>query len=288
MARSKWKSKRQLKTEKTEIKVGLALGSGGVRGGAHFGVIRTLLKHGVKISCVAGSSSGSVIGAALAAGRLDEVEDFFRRMNWWRAFRLFTEFSWPFHGGWLTGKRVKAALRERLGTTRFEDCPIPFTAVAMDMMNGEEYPITTGDLVEGTYASMAVQGLFKPVARDGHWIADGGLDNPLPIKTCREMGADFVIAVDVNLGQPLDTPYDPAKMPSLWTIFNQTCRIVENNWTDRILRTDPPDILLQPDLHDIASWSLHDMTRAILRGKRAAEQMLERLEPDVRARLCGT
>ena len=268
-------------------KIGLALGSGGVRGAAHFGVIRVLQKHGIEISCVAGSSSGSVIGAALAADRLDAVEGYYRSFNWWQAFRLFTEISWPLSGGWLTGKRVKEALRKHIGTLRFEDCRIPFTAVAMDMMNGEEYNITTGDLVDGTFASMAVQGLFKPVPRDGRWIADGGLDNPLPIKTCREMGADIVIAVDVNLGQKLDTQHAPDKMPSLWTIFNQTCRIVENNWTDRILRTDPPDILLQPDLHDIFAWNLRDITRAILRGKIAAENMIKALSPEKAALLTG-
>jgi len=268
------------------LKIGLCLGSGGVRGCAHFGVIRTLLKHGVEIFCVSGSSSGSVVAAALAADRLDAVEDFFRRMNWWRAFKLFNEIAWPFRGGWLTGKRVKEALRERLGTLRFEDCRIPFTAVAMDMMNGLEYPIRTGDLVDGTFASMAVQGFFKPVARDGHWIADGGLNNPFPVKACRDMGADFVIGVDVNLGQKLDTPYRPDRMPSLWTIFNQTCRIIQNNWTRRILSTnDRPDLLLQPDLHDIRMWHLRDVTRAILRGKRAAEEMLHNLPDDLRARL---
>ncbi len=266
-------------------RIGLVLGSGGVRGMAHFGVIRTLLKYGMKISCVAGSSSGSMIAAAFAAGRLDEMEEFFRRMNWWRAFKLFNEFSWPFKGGWLTGKRVKAALRNCLGTMRFEDCRIPFAAVAMDMMNGQEYPITTGDLVDGTFASMAVQGLFKPVARDGRWIADGGLNNPFPVKVCRDMGADFVIGVDVNLGQKLDTPYDPMRMPSLWTIFTQTCRIVQNNWTNRILRTDHPDLLLQPDLHDVSRWRFRDVARAILRGKLAAERMVANLLPDVRARL---
>ena len=139
-----------------KLKVGLALGSGGVRGMAHFGVIRTLMKHNINISCVAGSSSGSVIGAALAAGKLDAFEDFFRRINWWKMFRMFFEFSWPWNGGYLTGKRVKEELRKRFGNIRFEDCRIPFTAVALDMMNGKEYPISSGDLVDGTFASLAV------------------------------------------------------------------------------------------------------------------------------------
>lgn len=270
-----------------KLKVGLALGSGGVRGCAHFGVIRTLIKHGINISCVAGSSSGSVIGAAFAAGKLNEMEEFFRRMNWWKAFRLFFEITWPLKGGLITGKRVKAALNEYLGGIRFEDCKIPFTAVAMDMMNGKEYPISTGNLVDGVFASAAVQGLFKPVSRDGHWISDGGLDNPLPVDYCRKMGADYVIAVDVNLGQPLQAKYSPDKMPSLWTIFTQTCRIVENNWTDRILRTNPPDTILQPDLHDIFMLRLRHVTRAILRGKLAAEEMIARLSPETLEMLRG-
>ena len=110
-----------------KFKVGLALGSGGVRGMAHFGVIRTLMKYGIKISCVAGVSSGSVIGAALAAGKLDAFEDFFRRINWWKMFRMFFELSWPWNGGYLTGKRVK---EECLWVMRVDGCGVrrPYSA----------------------------------------------------------------------------------------------------------------------------------------------------------------
>ena len=267
-----------------KAKVGLALGSGGVRGMAHFGVIRTLKKHGVDIACVAGSSSGSVIGAALAADKLDEMEDFFRHINWWRVFRLFFEINWP-RSGLLTGRHIKNQLRRILGDVRFEDLSIPFTAVAIDMMNGQEVDVRSGDLVEGTYASLAIPGMFRPVPRDGSWVAAGGLANPLPVNACRDMGADFVIAVDVNLGQKLDTPQPPDRMPSIWTIFTQTCRIIENNWTDRIIRYAPPDVLLQPDLHDIFMMRLRHVTRAILRGKLAAEKMLAELPPDVADRI---
>ena len=267
-----------------KAKVGLALGSGGVRGMAHFGVIRTLRKYGIDIACVAGSSSGSVIGAALAADKLDEMEDFFRHVSWWRVFRLFFEINWP-RSGLLTGRHIRKQLRRILGDVRFEDLRIPFAAVAIDMMNGQEVDIRSGDLVDGTFASLAIPGLFKPVPHDGRWIADGGLANPLPINACRDMGADFVIAVDVNLGQKLDRPQASDKMPSIWTIFTQTCRIVENNWTDRIIRYAPPDILLQPNLHDIFMFRLQHVTRAILRGKLAAEKMISELPPDVKARL---
>ena len=94
-----------------------------------------------------------------------------------------------------------------------------------------------------------------------------------------------VIGVDVNLGQKLDTPYNPNKMPSLWTLFNQTCRIVQNNWTNRILRTNSPDLLLQPDLHDVSRWRFRDTARAILRGKIATERLIEGLAPELRTRL---
>ena len=269
---------------KKKAKVGLALGSGGVRGMAHFGVIRTLRKHGIDIACVAGSSSGSVIGAALAADKLAETEDFFRHVNWWRVFRLFFEINWP-SSGFLTGRHIKRQLRRIFGNVRFEDLKIPFTAVAIDMMNGQEVDIRSGDLVDGTFASLAIPGMFKPVPRDGRWIADGGLANPLPVNACRDMGADFVIAVDVNLGQKLDRPQPPDKMPSLWAIFTQTCRIVENNWTDRIIRYAPPDVLLQPDLHDIFMLRLRHVTRAILRGKLAAEKMISELSPEIKEKL---
>lgn len=267
-----------------KCKIGLALGSGGVRGMAHFGVIRTLLKHGVEISCVAGSSSGSIAGAAFAAGKLDEFEEFFRRINWWKMFRMFFEFTLPSRGGYLTGKRIKAELRKRLGDMRFEDCRIPFSAVAMDMRDGRERIMNSGDLVDGLFASMAVQGLFKPVLKDGLWLADGGLNNPLPVDVCREMGADCVIAVDVNLGQPLNVD-SSVKVPSFWNIFTQTCRIIQNNWTGRILKSNPPDIVLQPDLHDIFAARLRHVTRAILRGKMAAERWLAGLSPEMRAKI---
>ncbi len=179
-------------------RIGLALGSGGARGWAHVGVLRRLSELGVPVSCVAGTSIGSIMGATFAAGRLDVLENLSHRLDWRRVAALFVEVNFP-RAGLLTGKRIQQFLQEIVGVARIEDLPLPFATVAADLLSGEPVILRQGGVVEAIRASIAIPGIFVPALRDGRHLVDGGMINPGPVDVAELLGADLVIAVDVNL-----------------------------------------------------------------------------------------
>ena len=181
---------------KSAKKVGLALGSGSARGWAHIGVIRALAEAGIRIHCVAGASIGAVVGAVFASGKLDAFEEVVIGFDWKQVARFF-DVVFP-KSGLIDGKKVADFVRGHVRGENIEDLPIPFRAVATDLTTGREVIIQDGDLIEAIRASISVPGIFTPVRREGSILADGGLVNPVPVTVAREMGADFVIAVDLN------------------------------------------------------------------------------------------
>jgi len=179
-------------------RIGLALGSGGARGWAHVGVLQRLREMGVPVACVAGTSIGAIMGAAFAGGRIDVVEDLSRVLDWRRVATLFLEVSFP-RGGLVSGKRIQQLLQDIVGVTRIEELAIPFAAVAADLRSEEQVVLDRGSLVDALRASIAIPGIFTPAHHDGQDLIDGGTVNPLPIDVARLLGADVVIAVDINL-----------------------------------------------------------------------------------------
>ncbi|MFZ4394628.1 MAG: patatin-like phospholipase family protein [Kiritimatiellia bacterium] len=179
-------------------RIGLALGSGGARGWAHVGVLRHLQELNVPIYCVAGTSIGSIMGAVFAARRLDVIEDLSRQIDWRRVARMFVEVGFP-RAGLVTGHRIQQLIQEVVGVNRIEDLQIPFAAVAANLKTGEQVVLSRGSVVDAIRASIAIPGIFVPAQHDGHHLVDGGTINPLPIDVAESMGADVVIAVDVNL-----------------------------------------------------------------------------------------
>ena len=176
-------------------KIGLALGGGAARGWAHIGVLKALAEQGLTFDLIAGTSIGSIVGACLAAGRMVELEQFARSIDVGRMLRL-TDLK--FHGrGLFDGGPIVAEIARQLGIANIEDLDIPFAAVAVDMVTGEEVDFRQGPLMEAIRASISLPGIFSPVHRDNQILVDGGLANPLPVSVVRDMGADIVIAVDI-------------------------------------------------------------------------------------------
>ncbi|MCK5344056.1 MAG: patatin-like phospholipase family protein, partial [Candidatus Heimdallarchaeota archaeon] len=177
-------------------KVGLVLGSGGAKGLSHIGVIKFLEEMDVKIDFIAGSSIGALIGGAYASGlSIKEIEDIALETDLTSTAKLFS----PGFGksGLVTGTRVQEFLISKLGNKNIEDMPIPFTAVATDIIIGQEIHFNKGDLVEAIRASISIPIVFQPVIRNDIVLVDGGLVNPVPINVAREMGADYIIAVNI-------------------------------------------------------------------------------------------
>lgn len=209
-------------------KIGLALGGGGAKGAAEVGVLKVLEEAGIHVDCIAGASIGAIVGGLYAAGySAAELDSLFQTQEW---FSLLTDrkaslssepyktidgvtyiFGFPVMDknsrgfGIMCGGRIEQILDSMVsvrGCTDFESLRIPFRCVAADIRTAEEVVISEGLVCKGLRASMAIPGIFKPVPQDDYLLVDGGMLNNLPVDICRQMGADIVIAVDLNQGDP--------------------------------------------------------------------------------------
>lgn len=201
-------------------RVGLALGSGSARGLAHIGVLRALEEAGITVHVVAGTSIGALIGAVHAAGRLDSLAATFRTLDW-RRIVSFIDVVLP-KSGLIDGVRIAALVREHVPSATIEALALPYAAVATDLTTGEEVVIRQGDVIEAVRASISVPGIFTPVRWNSRILVDGGLVNPVPVTVARALGADLVVAVDLNQGivagrRPHAVRPRPATRLSRWT-----------------------------------------------------------------------
>jgi len=181
---------------KLEGPVGLALGCGAARGLAHFGVIKALAERNIKIDYIAGVSIGAVVGAALAANRVDVLEAAYLSMDRKKIFSLFDLTMMG--SGILEGNKVTEFVHNHLEHDDFADLKIPLRIVSTDLLTGKEFVFEEGSLKQAIRASFAVPGVMTPIKVQDKMLVDGGMVNPVPVKTVREMGAKTVIAVDVN------------------------------------------------------------------------------------------
>ncbi len=177
-------------------RLGLALGSGSARGWAHIGVLQALHEAGIRPDMVCGSSIGALVGAAYAAGDLERLADWVQGLGM-RDVWGFMDFK--LSGGMLKGEKLIAFWRRNFTDFLIEAAPLPYAAVATDLHSGAEVWLRDGSIAEAVRASIALPGLFTPVAcEDGRLLVDGGIVNPVPVSLARAMGADIVIAVDLN------------------------------------------------------------------------------------------
>lgn len=190
-----------MNSEDTQPKIGLALGSGGAKGWSHIGVIRALESMGIRPSIIAGTSIGALVGAAYASDGLDKLEKWVRPMTWTDVLG-YLDISLS-GGGLIQGDKLLNAIQEEtFENILIEDMPKKFGAVATQLRSGQEVWFQEGDLFDGIRASIALPGLFTPVMHEGKWLVDGGLVNPVPVSLCRSLGADIVIAVNLNSEMP--------------------------------------------------------------------------------------
>nr|NMN91621.1 NTE family protein [Brenneria salicis ATCC 15712 = DSM 30166]RBP61464.1 NTE family protein [Brenneria salicis ATCC 15712 = DSM 30166] len=293
-----------------QVKVGLALGSGAAKGWAHIGVINALTELGIKIDVVAGCSVGALVGAAYATHNLAVIERWVSGFGYWDVIRLM-DLSWQ-RGGLLRGERVFNNVKHLLHTQRFEECAIKFGAVATNLSTGRELWLTEGDLHQSIRASCSVPGLLSPVWFNGYWLVDGAVVNPIPVSLARAMGADVVIAVDLQQDASLNQhllsvkpsnaeedadvePNDwrskirerllrgrrhrPAVSPTAMEIMSTSIHILESRLKMTRMAGDPPDVLVQPYCPQIATLDFHRAQESISAGRQAVERKREELLP---------
>jgi NTE family protein len=182
----------------SEPRIGLALGSGSSRGWAHIGIINALKHHGIEPHVITGCSIGALVGASYATGKLPELESWVRSLTRFDVARFF-EISTGLNG-FVNKEHLHQFLNHYICSDdcRIEDLSKVFAAVSTDLATGTEIWFSKGSLIEAVWASISLPGLFPAIRHKNHWLVDGGLVNPVPISTCRAMGADIVIAVNLN------------------------------------------------------------------------------------------
>lgn len=177
-------------------RVALALGSGGARGYAHIGVVQALEERGFEIAGVAGSSMGALVGGIWAAGRLEAFTDWALGLRRADVVRMLdVSFKAP---GAMRAERILARVHELVGHERIENLPVPFTAVATDLLSRREVWLQRGPVATAIRASIALPGIFTPVMLNGRLLADGGLTNPVPVTPMAALDADLTIAVSAG------------------------------------------------------------------------------------------
>ena len=248
-------------------RIGLALGGGGARGIAHLGVWQRLRELGVEFHCIAGTSIGAIAGAIIAAGRVDEALKWCAESDWKKLPKLFMETQ--FTSKALTkGTRVEKLLAELVGAKAFDELSTRFAAVATDLNTGERIVMQDGDLLSAVRASMSIPGVFRPVERDGRILIDGQLVDPIPIAACRAMGADKVIAVDIN---PPNAPGSakPFAKVNIFDVLMNTLTIFNCEMTRRVLAEHKPDLLIRPDVGDVLALDFRNVMRLVEIGRQA-------------------
>ena len=179
--------------------VGLVLGSGASRGWAHIGALEALDEADIPVDMIAGCSVGSYVGAIYASGGLGSLKEFVLRMDGKKVFSYF-DVVFPRHGLLDGTRKLSEMLSMHTAATTFEELSIPLVMVATDLGAGEKIILKSGDLFTALRATMSLPGLFAPVRVQDRWLVDGGLVDPVPVGIARAMGADVVIAVDLNCG----------------------------------------------------------------------------------------
>ncbi|NOQ88758.1 MAG: patatin, partial [Gammaproteobacteria bacterium] len=182
----------------TELKIGLALGSGSSRGWSHIGIINELSKLGIAPSIICGTSVGSMVGAAYITGNLEKLETWACSLTKFDVAK-FLDINISMTG-FVDTERFHDFLNENIAGDEdvIEDLSKTYAAVSTDLETGREVWLRSGSLIQAVWASMSMPGLFPAIRHGDRWLVDGGLVNPVPVSVCRALGADIVIAVNLN------------------------------------------------------------------------------------------
>lgn len=290
-------------------RIGLALGSGMARGWAHIGVIRALRRLGFDFDIIAGSSIGALVGGMYLAGKIDVLESWALSLNKMKIVR-FLDLKVR-SGGLIGGQRLLDEIKRHIGPLQVQDLPVPYAAIATDLVTGHEIWLQKGGLAEAMRASFSLPGAFPPVRQEGRWLLDGALVNPVPVSACRALGADMVIAVNLNadiIGKvrrpgaeiPTAAGFDLIQLiestkelegklsmmdnltrrifrrdydgPSMFGVMTASLNIMQDRITRSRLAGDPPDVHIAPRLGHIGLLEFDRAEESIREGEAAVER----------------
>ncbi|KPF68312.1 hypothetical protein IP84_11155 [beta proteobacterium AAP99] len=252
------------------MRLGLALGGGAARGFAHIGVIKVLEAQGIQVDVVAGTSAGSLVGALYASGM-----NGFALQQAAMTMDEATLADWSITGrGMLRGEALQAFVNRLVANRPMEQFAKPFAAVAADFSTGAAVPFTRGNAGQAVRASSSIPGVFSPVRIGNADYVDGGLVSPVPALAARQLGADFVIAVDIS-ALPRRGEID-----GLAATLNQTIAIMGLGLKAAELRQHA-DVVIRPEIDQVSAADFNARNQVVLAGEIAATRLL----PEIRRKM---
>ena len=290
-------------------RIGIALGSGSARGWAHVGVLRALAREGIEPQIISGCSIGAFVGAVAAAGDLEKLGGWVETLGWQDVVGLM---DMGLRGGLIKGDKLIGFFERNFVDRDFTALLHSFGCVATDLQSGHEVWLREGSVSAAVRASIALPGLLTPAWQDGRLLVDGGLVNPVPVSLARAMGADIVIAVDLNsdvvgaawrspgraeasaeapVGWPRkflsrfgrggapatvddDDAAGPEGLPSMLTVMQSSISIMSVRIARSRLAGEPADVLISPRLAQLGLMDYHRGAEAIAEGEAAVELAL--------------
>jgi len=303
---------------RAQARIGLALGSGSSRGWSHIGILRALAEIGIEPDLVCGCSVGAIVGASYAAGNLDRLEHWVTSLTRTDVAR-FLDLNLSL-SGFVDVPRLRSFFADYVcaEAMRIEELGRTFATVATDLETGREIWLSQGSVLDAVWASMSLPGLFPPIRYQGKWLVDGGLVNPVPVSVCRALGAETVIAVNLNgsivgrhfLHRVRDEKEDEVTeegllstvrktvksysvslfggngtdetAPGLYDAISGSINIVQDRLTRSRMAGDPPDIVLSPRLSQIGLMEFYRAREAIEEGRECVRRMLPEILHQVR------
>lgn len=292
------------------MKIGLALGSGSSRGWSHIGVINALEEQGITPDIVCGTSIGALVGASYVSNNFEKLEQWVCSLSKLETAKFF-EIN-RYLNGFINTRRLHHFLNEYVAheDSLIETIDKQFATIATNLQTGREVWLSEGSVLEAVWSSISLPGLFPAIKNNNQWLVDGGLVNPVPVSTCRAMGADIVIAVNLNgdiVGKHFqkekqsvvkDTGVvnkisniiseytsalfsndkDENKPPNLFEAIAGSVNITQDRITRSRMAGDPPDILVSPKLSHIGLLEFYRANEAIDEGRKSVQKLI----PEIR------
>jgi len=297
---------RECITVNSKLTIGLALGSGSARGWSHIGIIKELASLGVVPNIVCGTSVGSLVGASYVSNNIDKLEEWACSLTKFEAAKFF-DINLSLNG-FINIEKFHGFLNEYVADdeTLIEDYPKQYAAIATELATGREIWLAKGSIVEAVWASISMPSLFPAIKLNNKWLVDGGLVNPVPVSVCRALGADIVIAVNLNgdiMGRQRRANAEVVKHdnngvtgkltelvreysgsffananisdqpPGLLEAIAHSINITQDRITRSRMAGDPADIVLSPRLADIGLLEVYRANEAIEEGRRCVQRM---------------
>lgn len=279
---------------KKQKKLGLALGGGGARGCAHIGVIKAIEEAGISIDCIAGTSIGSFIGGVFATGNLKKLEKILIETKWKDVIKNFDPVI-P-KKGFFEGKKFEKLLNQIISKPDFKNIQVPYAAIATDLLSGEEVVIKSGNIIKGIRASVAIPAMITPAKIKNRYLIDGGVVNPLPVNVVQKMGADVIVAVDLNRQFVMEKKKAKTQKrkkiplrgkianwlrpeyPNIIDVIENSIFLMQDQLTQKNLLTHKPDFLIQPNLGSAGIFDFHKAKGMIDEGYQQAQKIIPKLK----------